>query len=68
MADYQKILALLLEGRSYREVVVIAGCSHRAVAPNVNNAGPQPVKYSRYWPVGAENGVTQLELSVGTPG
>ncbi|MDY7540985.1 IS21 family transposase [Cryobacterium sp. 5B3] len=32
MADYRKILVLLLEGRSYRDVVEIAGCSHRAVA------------------------------------
>ncbi|WP_174721910.1 hypothetical protein [Cryobacterium sp. TMT2-14] len=32
MADYRKILGLLLEGRSYREVVEIAGCSHRDVA------------------------------------
>src|SRR5665647_2798789 len=32
MADYRKILVLLLEGRSYREVVEIAGCSHRDVA------------------------------------
>ena len=32
MAEYRKILALLLEGRSYREVVEIAGCSHRDVA------------------------------------
>ena len=32
MADYRKILVLLLEGRSYREVVTIAGCSHRDVA------------------------------------
>ena len=32
MADYRKILGLLREGRSYREVVEIAGCSHRDVA------------------------------------
>lgn len=32
MADYRKILVLLLEGRSYREVVETAGCSHRDVA------------------------------------
>ena len=32
MADYRKILELLLEGRSYREVVEIVGCSHRDVA------------------------------------
>ncbi|MDH6235378.1 hypothetical protein [Cryobacterium sp. CG_9.6] len=32
MADYRRILGLLLEGRSYREVVEIAGCSHRDVA------------------------------------
>lgn len=32
MADYRRILVLLLELRSYREVVEIAGCSHRDVA------------------------------------
>jgi hypothetical protein len=32
MADYRKILVLLLEGRSFWQVVEIAGCSHRAVA------------------------------------
>ncbi|WP_206750274.1 hypothetical protein, partial [Cryobacterium sp. TMS1-20-1] len=32
MADYRKILRLLLEGRSYRDVVEIVGCSHRDVA------------------------------------
>ena len=32
MADYRNILGLLLEGRSYREVVEIVGCSHRDVA------------------------------------
>ncbi|WP_198416613.1 IS21 family transposase [Cryobacterium ruanii] len=32
MADYRKILGLLLEGRSYREIVEIARCSHRDVA------------------------------------
>lgn len=32
MADYRRILVLLLEGRSYREVVEMAGCSHRDVA------------------------------------
>ena len=31
MVDYRKILGLLLEGRSYREVVEIVGCSHRDV-------------------------------------
>lgn len=32
MADYRRIMALLLQGRSYREVVETAGCSHRDVA------------------------------------
>lgn len=32
MADYRKILMLVFEGRSYREIVEIAGCSHRDVA------------------------------------
>jgi len=32
MADYRKILVLVLEGHSYREVVESAGCSHRDVA------------------------------------
>ncbi|GAA1228458.1 hypothetical protein [Rhodoglobus aureus] len=31
MADYRKILVLVLGGHSYREVVEIAGCSHRDV-------------------------------------
>lgn len=32
MVDYRRILVLLLEERSYRDVVEIAGCSHRDVA------------------------------------
>lgn len=32
MADYRWILELLLQGRSYREVVAAVGCSHRDVA------------------------------------
>jgi len=32
MADYRRILGLLLEGRSYREIVAVVGCSHRNVA------------------------------------
>ncbi|HET8961776.1 IS21 family transposase [Nocardioides sp.] len=32
MTDYRKIMALLLEGRSYREVVEIVDCSHREVS------------------------------------
>lgn len=32
MAHYRRILVLLLEGRSYRDVVETAGCSHRDVA------------------------------------
>ena len=32
MADYRRILGLLLQGRSYREIVVAVGCSHRDVA------------------------------------
>lgn len=32
MADYRKIMLLLLEGRSYRDVVETVGCSHRDVA------------------------------------
>lgn len=32
MADYRRILVLLLEERSYRDVVEMAGCSHRDVA------------------------------------
>jgi hypothetical protein len=30
--DYRRIVDLLLEGRSYREVVEVAGCSHRDVS------------------------------------
>lgn len=32
MVDYRRVLVLLLEGRSYRDVVEIVGCSHRDVA------------------------------------
>ena len=32
VADYRRILGLLFEERSYRDVVEIAGCSHRDVA------------------------------------
>lgn len=32
MADYRRILELLLQGRSYREVALAVGCSHRDVA------------------------------------
>src|SRR5690625_1031930 len=32
MADYRRILTLLLENRSYRDVVEMVGCSHRDVA------------------------------------
>ena len=32
MADYRLIMSLLLKGRSYREVVAAAGCSHRDVS------------------------------------
>jgi transposase len=32
MADYRRILGLLFQGRSYREIVAAVGCSHRDVA------------------------------------
>jgi hypothetical protein len=32
MADYRAIMTLVLQGRSYREVVAAVGCSHRDVA------------------------------------
>jgi hypothetical protein len=32
MADYRAIMALVLAGRSYREVLQSVGCSHRDVA------------------------------------
>ena len=32
VADYRRILVLLLQGRSYRSVVEVVGCSHRDVA------------------------------------
>jgi len=32
VTDYRRIVALLLEGRSYREVVEVVGCSHRDVS------------------------------------
>lgn len=32
MTDYRRIVALLLEGRSYRDVVEVVGCSHRDVS------------------------------------
>ena len=32
MADYRAIMTLVLQGRSYRDVVAAVGCSHRDVA------------------------------------
>ncbi|WP_449373874.1 helix-turn-helix domain-containing protein [Arthrobacter psychrolactophilus] len=32
MADYRAIMALLLQGRSYRQIVDAVGCSHRDVS------------------------------------
>lgn len=32
MADYRAIMSLVLQGRSYRDVVAAVGCSHRDVA------------------------------------
>ncbi|MDO2378385.1 IS21 family transposase [Rhodococcus electrodiphilus] len=32
MTDYRLVMSLLLQGRSYREIETIAGCSHRAIA------------------------------------
>jgi len=32
VTDYRRIVALLVEGRSYREVVEMVGCSHRDVS------------------------------------
>ena len=32
MTDYRRILTLLLERRSYRDVAEVVGCSHRDVA------------------------------------
>jgi hypothetical protein len=32
MADYRRIMSLLLRGYSYREVEALAGCSHRTIA------------------------------------
>lgn len=32
MADYRRILMLLIEQRSYRQIEVMASCSHRAIA------------------------------------
>ena len=32
MVDYRRVLVLLLEGRGYRDVVDMVGCSHRDVA------------------------------------
>lgn len=32
MTDYRRIVILLLEGRSYRDVVEVVGCSHRDVS------------------------------------
>lgn len=55
MADYRRILVLLLEGRSYRDVVEIAGCSHRDVA-RVN----QEVRQRRITSVA---GVSDAELA-----
>ena len=32
MADYRRIMTLLLQQRPYRQIEVMAGCSHRAIA------------------------------------
>ena len=32
MTDYRAIMTLVLQGRSYRDVVAAVGCSHRDVA------------------------------------
>ena len=32
MADYRLIMVLLVQQRSYRQIEVMAGCSHRAIA------------------------------------
>ena len=32
MADYRLIATLLLQQRPYRQIEVMAGCSHRAIA------------------------------------
>ena len=32
MADYRRIMTLLLQQRPYRRIEVMAGCSHRAIA------------------------------------
>ena len=32
MAEYRAIMTLVLQGRSYRDVVAAVGCSHRDVA------------------------------------
>ena len=32
MTDYRLVMSLLLQNRSYRDIEVIAGCSHRTIA------------------------------------
>ncbi len=32
MADYRLIMTLLVQQRPYRQIEVMAGCSHRAIA------------------------------------
>lgn len=32
MTDYRLVMSLLLQGRSYRDIEAIAGCSHRTIA------------------------------------
>ena len=32
MTDYRLVMSQLLQGRSYREIEAIAGCSHRTIA------------------------------------
>lgn len=32
MTDYRLVMSLLLQGRSYREIETLVGCSHRAIA------------------------------------
>lgn len=45
--DYRKIMSMLLERRSYREVVAAAGCSHQTVAAAKKQLGERMLTYDR---------------------
>jgi hypothetical protein len=61
MADYKRILTLLLQGHSYRAVARMAGCSHRNVAMATRAIHEHGVTLERL------GSLTELELGAWFP-